>query len=446
MKRYLQIILIAFLIINTPLSFSEEDVLMDISMSPAEFEVFKQRVGRAIAEHPEFKSSQASLKAAYAKLRVSQSSLLPQIKVMLDSNNAISRKYKDEASNIVERSRADHKTNVSFTISQLLYDFGASGFEVSRSESLTKASRAQLSNTILELLYLSIRSYVDVASYANFESVVEGSYKRHQAIKARIQTRVESGMSAGRELSRANSREAEAYAKLVSVRQNLGMSIAKFRIYFPDGKLPVKIPTYPYDLSYLNVMDSKQIMYKNNPQVLEANERFLASKYNTKNVRASTLPRLDLELKKEHYNVTEESDEFDLYSGVNFTYDLYTGGRNEAYKDQAIAEENASLNDRDALLQSLVAELQESVKNLSLVPDRLSAYQNSYLANKQSQFYAQEEFKTSNAVLLDLLQTERDFLDASESMLETLRSSEIQKYSYLKLTGELGEIFEVILN
>ena len=267
MKRYLQIILIAFLIINTPLSFSEEDVLMDISMSPAEFEVFKQRVGRAIAEHPEFKSSQASLKAAYAKLRVSQSSLLPQIKVMLDSNNAISRKYKDEASNIVERSRADHKTNVSFTISQLLYDFGASGFEVSRSESLTKASRAQLSNTILELLYLSIRSYVDVASYANFESVVENSYMRHQAIKARIQTRVESGMSAGRELSRANSREAEAYAKLVSVRQNLGMSIAKFRIYFPDGKLPIKIPTYPYDLSYLNVMDSKQIMYKNNPQV-----------------------------------------------------------------------------------------------------------------------------------------------------------------------------------
>jgi adhesin transport system outer membrane protein len=172
----------------------------------------------------------------------------------------------------------------------------------------------------------------------------------------------------------------------------------------------------------------------------------LASKFNTKNIKASTLPRLDLELKKEHYNVTEESDEFDLYSGVNFTYDLYTGGRNEAYKDQAIAEENASLNDRDALLQSLVAELRESVKNLSLAPDRLSAYKNSYLANKQSQFYAQEEFNTSSAVLLDLLQTERDFLDASESMLETLRASEIQKYSYLKLTGELGEIFEVILN
>ena len=446
MNRYLQIILIALTAIYIPFSFSVEDPLMEVNMSSAEFQGFQERVGRAVADHPEFRSSQASLKAAYAKLRVSKSSLLPQINVMLDSNNAISRKYENESSNLVERSRADHKTNIRFTVNQLLYDFGASNFEVSRNESLTKASRAELSNTILDLLYLSIRSYIDVASYSNFELLVERSHQRHRAIKEKIQKRVESGMSAGRELSRANSREAEAYAKLVSVRQNLGMAISKFRIYFPEGELPKKIPYYPYDLSQLNVLNSQKIMYQKNPRVLEANERFMASKYNTKNIKASTLPRLDLELKKEHYNITEESDEFDLYSGVNFTYDLYTGGRNEAYKDQAIAEENASLNDRDALLQNLVAELRESVKNLNLIPDRLSAYKNSYLANKQSQFYAQEEFKTSNAVLLDLLQTERDFLDASESMIETLRSSEIQKYSYLKLTGELGETFEVILD
>ena len=97
------------------------------------------------------------------------------------------------------------------------------------------------------------------------------------------------------------------------------------------------------------------------------------------------------------------------------------------------------------MLQALGAELKESIRNLKLSPDRLSAYQNAYVANKRSQYYAQEEFKSSNAVLLDLLQTERDYLDASESLIETLRSSEIQKYSYLQLTGELGEIFEIII-
>ena len=78
------------------------------------------------------------------------------------------------------------------------------------------------------------------------------------------------------------------------------------------------------------------------------------------------------------------------------------------------------------------------------MPERLEAYKNAYVANKQSQFYAEKEFETSNALLLDLLQTERDFLDASESLIETLRTAEIQKYTYLQLTGELGQTFEVM--
>ena len=131
---------------------------------------------------------------------------------------------------------------------------------------------------------------------------------------------------------------------------------------------------------------------------------------------------------------------------LNFQYDIYTGGRNEAYQEQTRAEEKASINDRDDLIQTLLADLKEAIKNLNLIPDRLDAFKKAYLANKKSQYYALEEFKTSNAVLLDLLQTERDFLDSSESMIETLRSSEIQKYTYLNITGELGDTFEIILD
>ena len=52
---------------------------------------------------------------------------------------AISRKYADDPTNLVERSQADHKTNVRFTINQLLYDFGATQYDVSRNEALAKA-------------------------------------------------------------------------------------------------------------------------------------------------------------------------------------------------------------------------------------------------------------------------------------------------------------------
>ena len=445
MFKNLQYILLLSALLLSANARSEINQLINSSMNQEEFIAFQERVGKAVADHPEFKVAQDNLQATYASLKGAESALKPQFKVLLDSNNAISRKYRENASNLVERSQADHKTNVRFTITQLLYDFGATQYDVSRSESLTKASRAELTNKVLELIFLSIRSYIDVASYNNFVSVVEESYLRHKSIKDRIKQRVDSGLSAARELSRAEAREAEAFAKLTSVRQNLGIAISKFRIYFPTGDLPTKIPFHPEDFSNVSLIKAQNIMLSRNPLVLQANEQLRASKFRTKNVNASTLPRLDLELKKQHYNVTQETDEFDFYSGVNFTYDIYTGGRNEALKEQAKAEESATLNDRDALLQKLIAELRESVKNLNLLPDRLEAYKNAYLANKKSQYFAQEEFSTSNALLLDLLQTERDFLDASESLIETLRSSEIQKYSYLQLIGELGDTFQVIL-
>ena len=435
-----------FLLIFLSLSvYSDEDLILDSVMNEKEFIAFKERVGQAVAKHPRFKSAQASLEAAFAQVKGSESYLRPQLSVILDSNNAISRKYADDPTNLVERSQADHKTNVRFTINQLLYDFGATRYDISRSEALAKASRAQLSSTILELLYQSIRSYIDVASYTNFEKVVEDSYLRHKEIKDRIKQRVDSGLSAGRELSRAEAREAEAFAKLTSVRQNLGIAISRFRIYFPEGELPTKLPMIAVS-NDISIVESRNLMIQKNPDVLRANEELLASNYKSKNAVASSRPRLDLELKKQHYNVTNETDEFDFYSGVNFQYDIYTGGRNEAYQEQTKAEERASMSDRDDLIQNLLAELKESIKNLKLIPDRLDAFRNAYLANKRSQYFALEEFKTSSAVLLDLPQTERDFLDSSESMIETLRSSEIQKYTYLKITGELGETFEIILN
>ena len=67
-------------------------------------------------------------------------------------------------------------------------------------------------------------------------------------------------------------------------------------------------------------------------------------------------------------------------------------------------------------------------------------------SKKTSQYYANEQFQTSNVLLLDLLQTERDFLESSQALIEALRSAQIENYSYMKLTGELGDRFELRIN
>ena len=110
----------------------EEDYLADAYMAPQEYKLFKERVGAAIANHPEFKSAQQLLIAAYADTKVSKSSLLPQIQFLIDSSNALDRRYLDANNNLVERSQSDHKTNLRLTVNQLLYDFGATRYDISR--------------------------------------------------------------------------------------------------------------------------------------------------------------------------------------------------------------------------------------------------------------------------------------------------------------------------
>jgi len=286
-------------------------------------------------------------------------------------------------------------------------------------------------------------SYINVSAYTIFTNTINDSYNRHTAIKNRIEQKVEGGLSAPRELSRAEARQAEAYAKLITVRQNLGKAISEYRVYFPSSELPNKLPPENLNLQFRSIIESRNLMMQGNPNILRAISALEASVFNTKKVKGESLPRLDLEIRGSQYNLSKQSDEYDVYSGLNLSYDLYTGGRSRALNEEAQAESSAYMNNKDAIIRKIEAEMNNSLQIIKLIPDNIAAYQNAYRANKQSQYYANEQFQTSNVLLLDLLQTERDFLESSQALIEALRSSQIESYSYMKLTGELGDKFKL---
>ena len=422
------------------------DELLNPYMNELEYISFIQEVGDAVSSHPEYLSSLDSLKAAGASLKGTKSNLLPQIRFVIDSNNQLDKSFEDGGNNLFEKSRSDHKTDATITVSQLLYDFGATRNDISKSEALFDAQRADLSSTILDLIYRSVISYINVSAYTIFTNTINESYERHTSIKKRIEQKVEGGLSAPRELSRAQARQAEAYAKLITVRQNLSRAISEYRIYFPTRELPKKLPPDNLSIQFRNIEESRQLMMQNNPDILRAISSLQASIFNINKVRGESLPRLDLEIRGSQYNLSEQSDEYDVYSGLNLSYDVYNGGKRRALNEQAKAESSAYMNNKDAVIRKIEAEMRNSLQNIKLIPDNINAYQDAYKANKQSQYFANEQFQTSNVLLLDLLQTERDFLESSQALIEALRSSQIERYTYMKLTGELGDKFELRVN
>ena len=439
-------ILFTLFVMSILFSKINADELLNPYMNELEYISFIQEVGDAVSSHPEYLSSLDSLKAAGASLKGTKSNLLPQIRFAIDSNNQLDKSFEDGGNNLFEKSRSDHKTDATITVSQLLYDFGATRNDISKSEALFDAQRADLSSTILDLIYRSVISYINVSAYTIFTNTINESYERHTSIKKRIEQKVEGGLSAPRELSRAQARQAEAYAKLITVRQNLSRAISEYRIYFPTSELPKKLPPDNLSIQFRNIEESRQLMMQNNPDILRAISSLQASIFNISKVRGESLPRLDLEVRGSQYNLSEQSDEYDVYSGLNLSYDVYNGGKRRALNEQAKAESSAYMNNKDAVIRKIEAEMRNSLQNIKLIPDNINAYQDAYKANKQSQYFANEQFQTSNVLLLDLLQTERDFLESSQALIEALRSSQIERYTYMKLTGELGDKFELRVN
>ena len=441
MKTINTIIVLIFLCANL-----YSDDLLEPFMDEDQYQLFVEQISEAVSIHPEYLSSLDSLRAAGANLKGTKANMLPQVRFIVDSNNQLDKSFEDGSSNLFEKSRSEHKTDATITISQLLYDFGATKNDISKSEALFDAKRAELSSTIIDLIYRSVISYINVSAYTIFTNTINQSYERHVAIRERIEQKVEGGLSAPRELSRALARQAEAYAKLITVRQNLSKAIAEYRIYFPVSELPSKLPPSDLSLQLRTLQESRELMMKSNPNILRAISSLEASIFNTKKVKGESLPRLDLEIRGGQYNLSDQSDEYDVYSGINLSYDLYTGGKMTALNEQAEAESSAYMNNKDAIIRKIEAEMSNSLQNIKLIPSNIEAYKNAYIANKQSQYYANEQFQTSNVLLLDLLQTERDFLESSQALIEALRSSQIENYSYMKLTGELGDKFELRIN
>ena len=65
------------------------DNLLDPYMSDEEYLRFNNQVSEAVSAHPDYLAALDSLKAAGASLKGSKSNLLPQIRLIIDSNNAL---------------------------------------------------------------------------------------------------------------------------------------------------------------------------------------------------------------------------------------------------------------------------------------------------------------------------------------------------------------------
>ena len=128
-------------------------------------------------------------------------------------------------------------------------------------------------------------------------------------------------------------------------------------------------------------------------------------------------PQITLEVRVDKYNreefFTSDFPDYDVYAGINFNVDLYSGGRKKSQISVAFEQLNEARYRQAELVKIITANTESLLTELNNAETRVQIFQQAFLANAESRENLKLQFVSANVSLLDLLQAKRVFLESS---------------------------------
>ena len=400
---------------------SQTIVISEFEMNKQEEEVFINSLISSIQDHPTYLESLAIVESSKASLDIAQSANKPQIQFQGNSRNSLKQKFNNPLSALTESSKDQHRADGSLIMQQSLFD-PIIKEEISKQEYILQADYYNNKQKISELTLDMAIACQDTAAYKIISDLIDISIDNHSQIVGRIKMRVESGRAAQAEMMRAEARLAEAQAKKMTIDLKLQSARAKFSQLIVDAKPCLKFLKVDSDQL---INDSSKVIdaIEENYSIMKANELIKASERELEKAKAGFKPKINLELRGDRYDLTGDQN-YDLYAGVNFNVDIYTGGKKKALV--RLAEEQSESN---------LAELENS-------SDRLAIFNNAFEAYEQSKNKLSLQFESSNVSLLELLQAERDYIESAELLIINKKEINSSQLRQLFLLGKIIKYFE----
>ncbi len=197
------------------------------------------------------------------------------------------------------------------------------------------------------------------------------------------------------------------------------------------------------------VMSSEEAVpmaINSNLNIKEIDLRIKAAEENVSKQRSSFWPRLNLTLQGDLYNpeyyMTKQLEEHDIYLGIQFESEIYTGGRKNSQLRIARQQLKQLSYDRSTLAKDITSNIESLLSELNNADSRIEAYENAFDANGKSRDNLNMQFQTSNVSLLELLQAERDLLESAENLVFNQRSVILSGFTQKAILGQLKEHVE----
>lgn len=338
-------------------------------------------------------------------------------------------------------------------VSQMLLDGARTRSQVEQMSSLQLVSYFELLDTAENTALAALAAYMDLQRQRDLVRLAEENLQTHQEVYNQIEESASVGVARAADLEQINGRQALARTNLITEQSNLhDVTVRYLRIV---GSMPpqqlMQLQMMQLQLAQnlpANVTDSLMQAYQYSPLYHAALRNIMAAEAATGVERGNTQPRLSLvgrvgAEERDEFGVAR-SDRTDARIGVEFTYNLYSGGRNTANLRRSYEQENASKSLRDRACRDIRQTVQIAFNDAQRLAEQLPVLNDHRLSSDRVRTAYKEQFDIGQRTLLDVLDAENEFFQASRAWVEAGYNQTIASARTLAAQGRLLATLNVV--
>jgi outer membrane protein, adhesin transport system len=420
---------------NDPLAIDPaKDPILQLARSQASEEQFRAVIGTAVARHPGTLENRAMSAEARALFAEAEERRLPSIDVNVSSYKVIARDFSNDPTNIIERSRPAQRTDATLSVSQSLFDFGASAARVAAAGARLRSAAAEAEAGADRIALGAVGAWYDVFAARAVVAVTEGFIANQEELRDAVAERIRQGVSAPGDTARVESYLASAQTRHARFRRQLANAEARYTELIGTPP-PADLERAPVAQLPGLTKDAAALAALSTPAARAAQAAADASRKEAKAVKADRMPQVSAGVDAGRYGVFENDRDYDIRGRVTLRQRLFGG------TEARVAQAEARVEQADARASRIREEAARDASiawsDVEALREQLQALESSYIASRRSRDVLLERFINSRGDLFDVVQAEDAYFETATAYIQALSELDAARYVLLSRTGGL---------
>lgn len=404
-----------------------------------------ESVRMAIRDNALIGLSEGRVAEALAGIGVSRSSLYPQLDVSAASGHATLGNFtddrEDEGIGIFSTKNAYGaiRTDVGLSGRQLLYDFGATGNDVSRAGAVKDGETLKLQDQTEEIAQQVANAYLRMLEQRERIAIADDHVGELEGVLRLLGENEAAGNATVADIKRVRARLIDAQSLRADAQSELQSAADRYTRLVRVEPGPLRRPP-SLAAALPGTVDAALLQVRSgNPRILAGEAALRSVHLELASQEASTLPRLQLEtdIAGRHFITNESRTELDAKVMVALRYKLLDGGLQSSQTEQLHARilqsEMRLRDDRE----EIEADLRQFYRTLVTARAKTEHLREGTAdAQKAKQLY-QEQFRGAKRTLLELLDVQAAYFEARTAEVANRFDEDRATYGILRSIGRL---------